>query len=79
MKLIAKSQKEFGLFTGGEEIVISGAPASARTERGIEVDEVAIGAILNIGADEEDDLEEAAQNIELVERVEETDETEETE
>ena len=79
MKLIAKSQKEFSLFTGGEEIVISGVPASARTEYGIEVDEVAVGALLNIGADEEDDLEEAAQNIELVDRGDETDETEEAE
>lgn len=77
IKVIAKSQKDFAIFTGGEEIVISGVPASARTERGIEVDEVAIGALLNIGADMEDDLEEAAQSIELVEAEEESDETEE--
>jgi hypothetical protein len=76
-KIIAKGQKEFGIYTGGEEIVISGMPASARTERGIEVDQVAIGALLNIGSEEEDDLEEAAQNIELVEEEEETDATEE--
>ena len=78
IKVIAKSQKDFAIFTGGEEIVISGVPASARTERGIEVDEVAIGALLNIGADVEDDLEEAAQSIELVEGEEESDETEES-
>jgi hypothetical protein len=77
-KMIAKSQKEFGISTGGEEIVIFGAPASARTERGIEVDEVEIGAILNIGAEEEDDLEEAARNVELVEGEEEADATEES-
>jgi hypothetical protein len=76
--MIAKSQKEFGISTGGEEIVIFGAPASARTERGIEVDEVEIGAILNIGAEEEDDLEEAARNVELVEGEEEADATEES-
>ncbi len=78
MKLIAKSRKDFGIFTGGEEIVISGVPASARTERGIEVDEVAIGALLNIGSDDEDDLDQAAQSIELVEDGEESDETEES-
>ena len=41
MKSIARGQREFGIFSGGEEIVISGVPASARTERGIETDEVA--------------------------------------
>ncbi len=77
-KMITKSQKDFGIFTGGEEIVICGVPASARTERGIEVDEVEIGALLNIGAEEEDDLEEAARNVELVESEEDADATEES-
>ena len=77
-KIITKSQKEFGIFTGGEEIVICGVPASARTERGIEADEVEIGALLNIGAEEEDDLEEAARNVELVESEEDADATEES-
>ena len=76
-KLIAKSQKEFGISTGGQDIVISGVPASARTERGIEVDQVKIGALLNIGADEEDDLDEAVRNVELVEGEEEANAAEE--
>ena len=46
-------------------------PHLRRTERGIEADEVQIGALLNIGAEEEDDLEEAARNVELVESEEE--------
>lgn len=58
--------------------MICGVPASARTERGIEVDEVEIGALLNIGAEEEDDLEEAARNVELVESGEDADATEES-
>jgi hypothetical protein len=78
IKVIAQSQKEFGISTGGEEIVIFGAPASSRTERGIELDEVKIGSLLNIGADEEDDLEEASRNVELVEGEDETDATEES-
>jgi hypothetical protein len=76
-KLIAKSQKEFGIPAGGDEILISGVPASTRTERGIEVDEVKIGSLLNIGAEEEDDLEEAARQVEVVEGEEEADATEE--
>lgn len=76
-KLIAKSQKEFGIPTGGKEILISGVPASTRTERGIEVDQVKIGSLLNIGAEEEDDLEEAASQVEVVEGEEEADATEE--
>lgn len=78
-KVIAKGQKEFGIFTGGEDIVIAGVPASARTEFGIEVDQVEIGSLLNIGAEEEDDLDEAANNVELVEDEEEADATEERE
>jgi len=78
-KIISMNQKEYSIYTGGEDIVISGVPASARTERGIEVDEVEIGALLNIGADEEDDLDEAAQNVELIESEEDADAPEESE
>ena len=76
-KLVAKNQKEFGIPTGGEEILISGVPASTRTERGIETDEVQIGALLNIGAEDQDDLAEAANQVELVEPPEEEDAQEE--
>jgi hypothetical protein len=76
-KLVAKNQKEFGIMTGGEEILISGIPASARTEHGIETDEVQIGALLNIGAEDQDDLEEAASQVELVQPEEEDDASEE--
>lgn len=76
-KLAAKNQKKFGIPTGGEEILISGVPASTRTERGIETDEVQIGALLNIGAEDQDDLAEAASQVELVEPPEEEDAQEE--
>lgn len=76
-KLIAKSQKEFGILAGAKEILISGVPASTRTERGIEADEVKIGSLLNIGVEGEDDLEEAARQVEVVEGEEEADATEE--
>jgi TIR domain len=76
-KLVTKNQKEFGIPTGGEEILISGVPASTRTERGIETDEVQIGALLNIGAEDQDDLAEAASQVELVGPPEEEDAQEE--
>lgn len=76
-KLIAKNQKEFAIPTGGEDILISGVPASARTERGIETDEVQIGALLNIGEEDQDDLDVAANQVELVESDEEDDASDE--
>jgi len=76
-KLIAKNQKEFAIPTGCEDILISGVPASARTERGIETDEVHIGALLNIGAEDQDDLDVAANQVELVESDEEDDASDE--
>lgn len=66
-KLVAKNQKEFAMATGGEDVVISGVPGSTRTERGLETDEVQIGSLLNIGAEDEDDLDQAANQVELVE------------
>jgi hypothetical protein len=72
-KLIAKNQKEFAIKTGGGDVIISGVPASTRTERGIETDEVEIGSLLNIGIDDEDDLDQAASQVELVESEEEED------
>lgn len=66
-KLVAKNQKEFVMPTGGEDVVISGVPASTRTERGLETDEVQIGSLLNIGAEDEDDLDQAATQVEFVE------------
>lgn len=62
-KAISRSRKEFQISTGGEPIIVAGLPATALLNVGIEADHVRIGALLNATDDE---LEQAAQDVEVV-------------
>ena len=62
-KAIARSAKEFSISTGGEPIVVSGLPATALLNVGIEADHVRVGSLLNTADNE---LEEAAQDVEVI-------------
>ena len=62
-KVLSRSSKEFQINTGGEPIVLAGLPATALLNVGIEADHVRIGALLDTADNE---LEEAAQDVEVV-------------
>jgi hypothetical protein len=62
-KTIARSNKEFSIKTGGEPILVSGLPATALLNVGIQSDHVRIGSLLNTADDE---LEVAAQDVEII-------------
>lgn len=62
-KAIASSRKEFQISTGGEPIIVAGLPATALLNVGIEADHVRIGSLLDASDNE---LEEAAQDVEVV-------------
>lgn len=62
-KAIARSGKEFHISTGGEPIIVAGLPATALLNVGIEADHVRIGALLDAADDE---LDQAAQDVEVI-------------
>jgi len=70
-KAIARSEKQIKIETGGEPILVKGIPAIALSNAGIEMDHIRIGSLMRTVDNE---LEEAARDVEIVEPEEVEDE-----
>ncbi len=62
-KAIARSERDFSIDTGGPQMLVSGLPATALANVGIEADHVRVGALLRT---EENELDELAQDVEFL-------------